>query len=171
MAFQQVSGRRVPVHNARSARAPAPAAQAPARQSAVSHAIARRLPGLNQRQSRVASTVLNQGVKHHASPVDLISAAETGLVESHFTNPTTKQSDADSAGWRQERKSIYPNPRNVKASASRFFTELRHAPGSTPGEKAANVQRPAAQFRSRYQEAQPLAVPIVHAFMRRKLGL
>lgn len=144
-------------------------APAPARRAAVTHVIAQRLPGLTPRQSHIANTVLSQGLKHHASPADLISAAETGIVESQFTNPTVKQSDADSAGWRQERSSLYPNPRDVKASASRFFKELRDVPGSTPGQKAANVQRPLAQYRSRYEDVAPMAVPIVDAFIKRRL--
>jgi hypothetical protein len=76
----------------------------------------------------------------------------TGLVESNLTN--IRGGHADSSGWRQERESIYPDPNNLNASIDRFFNEwAQHArPGLRAGDIAANVQRPAAAYRGRYQE-------------------
>lgn len=80
------------------------------------------------------------------------AAAQTAIVESGISNPSG--GDADSEGWRQERRSFYDNPTNVKASAKRFKDEfLQHY---TPGEKsyqvAAEVQRPREDLRGRYHD-------------------
>lgn len=121
----------------------------------------RRVPGLSARETRVASQVVGEGKKSHASVKALLSAIETGLVESHFHN--LHGGDADSAGWRQERASIYPDPTNVSHSARRYFEEVLKAGGHTAGDLAANVQRPAAQYRSRYQQSKSQAIPILRA--------
>lgn len=80
------------------------------------------------------------------------SVVQTGLVESGLSNPAG--GDADSAGWRQERASLYPNPTNIAASMRRFRQEFQQH--YTPGEKsydvAARVQRPAAEYRGRYKD-------------------
>src|SRR5882757_430255 len=120
------------------------------------------LPGLTSAASRNARTVLRRGEKAHATPKGLLASAETGLVESHFENLSGGTSD--SQGWRQERASIYPNPRNVKAGADRFFSETKAQSGATAGELAANVQRPAEQYRGRYDGVKPEANAIVRAF-------
>jgi hypothetical protein len=80
------------------------------------------------------------------------AAVQTGLVESNLSNPSG--GDADSAGWRQERASLYKNPTNIKASARRFRQEFQqmYDPGEKSYEVAAQVQRPAAQYRGRYKE-------------------
>lgn len=122
------------------------------------------LPGLTPQQSKVARTVLRRGVKAGATRKEKLAAAETGLVESHFEN--LPGGTSDSQGWRQERASIYPNPRNVKAGAQRFFSEAKEQSGATAGELAANVQRPAEQYRGRYDEERPKANAIVKAFER-----
>jgi len=117
------------------------------------------LPGLGRAESRVARKVLRQG---RGEPYKLkLAAAETGLVESGFKN--LPGGDADSEGWRQERASLYPNPRNVRAGAQRFFAEAKAQSGTTAGELAANVQRPAEQYRGRYDERKPEAAAIVKA--------
>lgn len=121
------------------------------------------LPTLNRKQAKVARTVLGTGLRKRVSPKDLLAAVETGLVESRFQN--LRGGDADSAGWRQERASLYPDPTNVSHSAKRFYAELQKATGLTAGDLAANVQRPAAQYRSRYQQAKARAVPILQAFL------
>lgn len=86
-----------------------------------------------------------------ATPKQRKAAIETGLVESGLRN--LKGGDADSAGWRQERASLYENPRNLDASIRRFYAETAAVKGKygTAGSLAAAVQRPAAQFRGRYQ--------------------
>src|SRR5690606_39799810 len=81
----------------------------------------RTLPGLDTEQTRIAARVLEQGERAGATRKELVAAAETGLVESGFRNVPESQSDLDSAGWRQERGSIYGRgPKghmNVRASA------------------------------------------------------
>lgn len=91
-----------------------------------------------------------------------LAALETGLVESGLRN--LNYGTGDSKGWRQERTSIYgPSATNVRASVARFRDEfLQHyTPGETAGQVAADVQRPAAQYRGRYQQARPQALQIL----------
>jgi hypothetical protein len=84
----------------------------------------------------------------------VLAALATGQVESGFRNLT--YGDADSQGWRQERASLYPNPTNLKASVRRFYQEAAKLDrGQRPGELAADVQRPAAQYRGRYRAVMP----------------
>ena len=79
------------------------------------------------------------------------AAVETGLVESNLRN--LGYGDADSKGWRQERSSLYRNPTNVRASVDRFFREAaQHDRGQSAAKLAADVQRPAAQYRGRYAQ-------------------
>jgi hypothetical protein len=90
------------------------------------------------------------------------AAYETAQVESGFTNPSS--GDADSEGWRQERASLYPDPTNIPHSVDRFFRELAQQDRGQPSyELAADVQRPAAQYRDRYRTAQPLALQLLHS--------
>lgn len=105
-----------------------------------------------RKRNDVLARVLAVGRQVGASPKEIKAAVETGLVESGLRN--LPGGDADSAGWRQERASLYPNPTNVEASARRFFSEARAANirGGSAGELAARVQRPAAQYRGRYAE-------------------
>lgn len=129
------------------------------------------LPGLTPQQSKNARTVLRRGVKADATKKELLAAAETGLVEApNFENPAG--GDADSEGWRQERTSIYgtgpTGPRNVKASAKRFFEEIRTDSGAATA-PTAGLAAQAAQgsaFPERYDERRPEANAIVKAFER-----
>jgi hypothetical protein len=107
---------------------------------------------LNPEQRQVLSAILRIGRRRGASRKEIKAAVETGLVESNLSNPN--HGDADSQGWRQERASLYKNPTNLDASINRFFDEtrpLRDRYGRA-GALAAAVQRPAAQYRGRYQE-------------------
>lgn len=129
------------------------------------------LPGLTAQQSKVARTVLRRGVKAHVRRKDLLSAAETGLVEApNFENPAG--GTADSEGWRQERTSIYgtgpQGPRNVNASAGRFFKELRTDPGAATASTAGMAAQAAqgSAYPERYDEVKPQANAIVKAFER-----
>lgn len=129
------------------------------------------LPGLTAQQSKVARTVLRRGVKAGARRKDLLSAAETGLVEApNFENPAG--GDLDSEGWRQERTSIYgtgpTGPRNVKASADRFFEEIRTDPGAATAPTAGMAAQAAqgSAFPERYDAVKPQANAIVKAFER-----
>src|SRR5690606_31013372 len=127
----------------------------------------RTLPGLDTEQTRVAARVLEQGERAGATRKELVAAAETGLVESGMRN--LDYGDRDSLGWRQERASIYPNPRNLKASAKRFFSETAAAgrgKGVTAGTLAQSVQRSA--FPERYDERRSEARKIVKAYTRGK---
>jgi hypothetical protein len=107
----------------------------------------------------IISEILRQG---RGKPRRYIAAAlETGRVESNFTNPSG--GDADSAGWRQERASLYRNPTNIRASVARFYQEARqHDRGQPSYRLAADVQRPAAQYRGRYRKARGEALSILH---------
>jgi hypothetical protein len=93
----------------------------------------------------------------------LLSAFETGIVESGMQN--LPGGDADSQGWRQERSSLYPDPMNVVRSAQRFFNEWRqfNNPALSAGEVAANVQRPAAQYRGRYDQVRAQALSLLRS--------
>jgi cell wall-associated NlpC family hydrolase len=129
------------------------------------------LPGLTPQESHVARTVLRRGVKTDATKKELLAAAETGLVEApNFENPAG--GDADSEGWRQERTSIYgmgpQGPRNVKASADRFYKEIRADPGASTAPTAGMAAQAAqgSAFPERYDEVKPEANAIVKAFQR-----
>jgi hypothetical protein len=102
-------------------------------------------------QRHVLDRIKAIGDEVGASPKERKAAIETGLVESNLRN--LLGGDADSAGWRQERASLYKNPTNLDASIRRFYRETRSVRGqhSRAGDLAAAVQRPAAQFRGRYQ--------------------
>lgn len=106
---------------------------------------------LTSEQRRVLDRIKRIGDEVGATPKQRKAAIETGLVESGLRN--LKGGDADSAGWRQERASIYRDPTNLDASIRRFYTETAAVKGKygSAGALAAAVQRPAAQFRGRYQ--------------------
>lgn len=130
------------------------------------------LPGLDAQQTKVASKVLKTGLKRDATKKELLSAAETGLVESNFRN--LPYGAEDSQGWRQERTSIYgtgpKGARNVKASAKRYFKEVRTDPGTqdapTPGLLAQAAQGSA--FPERYDQREREARRIVKAYTKGK---
>ena len=97
----------------------------------------------------VIREILRQGRQRPRKHV--LAALTTGRVESNFRN--LNYGDADSKGWRQERASLYRNPTNLRASVRRFYQEAaQHDRGQGAGELAADVQRPAAQYRGRYRQ-------------------
>ena len=126
---------------------------------------------LTAEQKKIAREIVRRGRKAGASPMEVESAIETGLVESDLRN--LPGGDADSQGWRQERKSLYPNPRDVGASIDRYFRETKAAKAKgrykNSGELAAAVQRPAAQYRGRYEQRDKDAGAILRA-LGGKLG-
>lgn len=126
---------------------------------------------LTAEQKRIAREIVRRGKRAGASPMEVESAIETGLVESNLRN--LPGGDADSQGWRQERKSLYPNPRDVGASIDRYFRETKAAKAKgkykNSGELAAAVQRPAAQYRGRYEQRDADAGAILRA-LGGKLG-
>lgn len=101
---------------------------------------------------QVINAIIRIGRKRGMNREALLGALATGIVESGLTN--IRGGDADSSGWRQERASLYPNPNNLNASINRFFNEWKQhdKPGFNPGLTAANVQRPAEQYRGRYAD-------------------
>lgn len=107
---------------------------------------------LTPEQQRIAKRIVRIGRKRGESREEILAALSTGLVESNLRN--LRYGDADSQGWRQERASLYRNPTNLKASINRFYDETSAVEGKygSPGELAAAVQRPAAQYRGRYAE-------------------
>lgn len=71
-------------------------------------------------------------------------------VESHHEN--LPGGDADSYGFRQQRESIYGR-QPLRKQINNLYNELHQLDhGQSPGELAADVQRPAAQYRGRYRE-------------------
>ena len=102
------------------------------------------------KSNAVIKEILRQGRGRNKRHVK--AALETGRIESNFTNPSG--GDRDSAGWRQERRSLYPNPTNIRQSVARFYREAEKLDRGQPSwELAADVQRPAAQYRGRYKNA------------------
>jgi hypothetical protein len=115
-------------------------------------------------QQQVINRIIAIGKKRGAGPKAIKAAIETGSVESNFNN--LPGGDADSQGWRQERASIYKDPRNLDASINRFYDEAapRRRQYGSAGALAAAVQRPAAQYRGRYQQHSTQADQILGAF-------
>lgn len=116
---------------------------------------------------RVVNEIIRQGRGRPRKHV--VAALETGIVESGLRN--LHHGDADSEGWRQERKSLYPNPTNIKASVRRFYQEAQQHDrrGLNAGELAANVQRPAAQYRGRYHANRKEALKYLEKFAKGKI--
>lgn len=107
----------------------------------------------------VIREILRQGRNQPRKYV--LAALATGKVESNFRN--LSYGDADSQGWRQERASLYRNPTNLRASVRRFYAEAaQHDRGQSAGKLAADVQRPAAQYRGRYAQEMGVARQILN---------
>lgn len=110
------------------------------------------LRAINQRGAQVAGRRRRRRYK--------AAAYEIADVEAHFTNP--QGGDADSAGFRQERRSLYPDPTNLPHSVDRLFRELaQHDRGQPSYELAADVQRPRADLRGRYRDSHNLALSLL----------
>lgn len=118
---------------------------------------------LTPEQRRVLSAILRIGRKVHATPREIKANVETGLVESNLRN--LGGGDADSAGYRQERASLYRDPTNLKHAIRRFYQEAADRRGqyARAGDLAAAVQRPAAQYRGRYQQKSGEAQALIRA--------
>ena len=100
---------------------------------------------------RVIDAIIREG-RRRKSPKKTKAALATGIVESGLEN--VGHGDADSVNWRQERASIYGGDMSITRSVKRFFDEAERfdKPGLSAGELAARVQRPAAQYRGRYDD-------------------
>lgn len=111
------------------------------------------MPSLDREQQRILDAIVrgSRGVAPAKRNRYLRAAIQTGLVESGLRN--LSYGDADSQGWRQERASLYPDPTNVNASVRRFFQEAAKLDrGQSSWQLAADVQRPAEQYRGRYKD-------------------
>ncbi len=127
---------------------------------------------LSPDQANVLNTVLSVGLQSGANYKQLLSAVETGLVESNLAN--LDYGDADSEGWRQERTSLYgtgPNgPTDVAASAKRYFEEtLSDTGGNLKGLTAGNVAQAAqgSAYPERYDERKSEAKGLLDEFLGR----
>lgn len=114
--------------------------------------------GLDSEQKQVVNTILAVGLKRGESVKSMLSAVETGLVESGLRN--LSYGDADSEGWRQERTSIYgsSHPTNVVKSAEAFYDEIKTDAGGGRGMSAPAIAQAVqgSAFPERY--AQPEVV-------------
>jgi hypothetical protein len=117
-------------------------------------------------EGEVPEIIYQVGKKMGVPVKHMLAAFETGIVESGMRN--LNYGDSDSKGWRQERVSIYgdgPNgATNVGAGAERFFNECKQfdkGDGQSAGQLAADVQRPAAQYRDRYDQVRAEAVSLM----------
>ena len=104
-------------------------------------------------------------------------ATSIGLVESGGRN--LRRGDADSVNFRQERASVYGpawkrsgGPYNTRAIVGRLVDEFRqqYDPGENAAQVAAQVQRPAGQFRGRYAQAMPEARELLRGARRQAGG-
>lgn len=120
---------------------------------------------LDSEQRKVVKRIIGIGKRRGESPRDIVTALITGIQESGLRN--LAGGDADSEGWRQERRMYYPNPRNVKASVNRFYDELDKAGPGTVGERAQAVQRSA--YPGAYQPHVAEARTLLRRF-NRKVG-
>jgi len=119
----------------------------------------------------IARTIIEVGQKMGASQSQILSAVETGIVESCLKNlpDLGKHNDHDSIGVFQQRQgetdkwgpvSSMTNPATAAAS---YYNQLFKIwnPNHTPGNNAANVQQPRADLRGRYDQAETAARKIM----------
>lgn len=100
---------------------------------------------------KVVEAIKRIGRKRGMNEEAVLGALATGIVESSLQE--LSGGDQDSYGWRQQRESIYGR-QGLRKSINNFYDEwLQHdKPGFNPGLTAANVQRPAEQYRGRYAQ-------------------
>lgn len=99
----------------------------------------------------VVNAILRIGKRRGMSREAMLGALSTGIVESGLQD--LEGGDRDSYGFRQQRESIYGRD-NLQTQINNFFDEWEQfdKPGFNPGQTAANVQRPAEQYRGRYAQ-------------------
>jgi len=104
----------------------------------------------------VARTIIDAGRQRGLSQREIVAALSTGLVESGLQN--ISHGDRDSLGVFQQRPSQgWGTPQqltDVSYAAGKFYDAIGQfdRPGISGAELAARIQRPAAQYRGRYQE-------------------
>lgn len=122
-------------------------------------------------QKRVIKAIRREAVRRYgkggwtkAERRKLRSAFQTGRIESNLQQ--LAGGHADSRGWRQERASLYPDA-SLPNSVRRYFNEAdQHYRGQAPWLLAADVQRPAAQYRGRYRNARGEAIKLTRKTIR-----
>lgn len=115
---------------------------------------------ITSEQRAIAETIIQEG-QALGMPLEAITAAvATGMFESRLTNHPG--GDRDSEGVFQQRPSQgWTGLQDVAAAAREFYEHYQRAEGATPAEKAANVQRPAAQYRQGYAANMTNAAAVV----------
>lgn len=115
----------------------------------------------DREQQHVIRQIIRIGKKRGMPRQAILSALETGSVESHFRN--LPGGDRDSQGWRQERAQFYRNPRNLQASINRYYDEWQaDAKGLPLSQQAQAVQQ--SGFPGRYQTRLPLAKRLLRRY-------
>lgn len=118
------------------------------------------LTDLNASQEDIVRKILEVGRGMGASPKAILAAVETGWVESGLKN--IRGGDRDSLGVFQQRPSQgWGSPAqimDVSHAARSFLSRAMGSDLATAGAVAAAVQRPAAQYRGRYQEMREKAI-------------
>src|SRR5437763_1921699 len=104
----------------------------------------------------VCKAIYRTGKEMNVSPKLMLAAFETGIVESSLQN--NPGGDRDSVGVFQQRETwgSYQDRMDVAKAARKFFEEAHRVekgnPNLSAGMTAAKTQRPAEQYRSRYDE-------------------
>jgi hypothetical protein len=123
---------------------------------------------LSAEQYGVLSSLILYGREIKATPMEILAAVETGLVEDTLHN--LDSGDGTSVGWRQETAESYgaaTGPRlDLSKTIPAFYAEMRAVRGQYPtsGELAAAVQRPAAKYVGRYGEEENQAKLLIGEF-------
>ena len=129
------------------------------------------LGNLDEEQNKVLDGIVSTGRAMNVPRKYILAAIATGLVEDNLHNQASER-DHDSQNWRQERRSGYGDEwaktggsLNITAIARRYYNECKALDrGQSAGELAADVQRPAAQYRGRYAERMPDAEGLLAAY-------
>ncbi|MEU5259145.1 hypothetical protein [Amycolatopsis sp. NPDC021455] len=122
----------------------------------------------SDRDLNVTRTVYQVGTGLGVSPKVMLAGFETGWVESHMNNLTC--GDADSLGVFQQRPSqgwgTAAEILDVTHAATRFFQAAmnveRTHPAYRAGDVAADVQRPRADLRGRYNDSEAKATSMLN---------
>ena len=115
----------------------------------------------DREQQHIIRSIIRIGKKRGMPRQAILSALETGSVESHFRN--LPGGDRDSQGWRQERAQFYKNPRNLHASINRYYDEWQQdARGKPFDQQAQAVQQ--SGFPGRYAQKERLAKRLLNRY-------
>jgi hypothetical protein len=117
---------------------------------------------------RVIGEIIRIGRERGLSDDHILAALATGIVEDNLRHSAAVR-DGTSVGWRQETRSSYGSVErrmDLAGSINRFYNELDQIGrgGRSVGMWAAAVQRPASQYRGRYDQALAAARAILQRF-------